>query len=95
MLVRRIYIVADHITPESEAVIPGTQEEQLSLFVNYEERDRDREKEEEALRKEKALQEATLSIKKRFGKNAILKGVNFEEGATGRDRNRQIGGHKA
>ncbi len=95
LLVRRIYIVADHITPESEAVIPGTQEEQLSLFVNYEERDRDREKEEEALRKEKALQEATLSIKKRFGKNAILKGVNFEEGATGRDRNRQIGGHKA
>ena len=49
----------------------------------------------EALKKEKALQEATLSIKKRYGKNAILKGINFEEGATARDRNRQIGGHKA
>jgi DNA polymerase V len=95
LLVRRIYIVADNIVPESEIKETGRTEEQLSLFVNYEERDKKRAEEEEALRKEKALQEATLSIKKRFGKNAILKGINFEEGATGKDRNSQIGGHKA
>jgi len=95
LLVRRIYIVADNIVPESEIKETGQTEEQLSLFVNYEERDKKRAEEEEALRKEKALQEATLSIKKRFGKNAILKGINFEEGATGKDRNSQIGGHKA
>lgn len=95
LLVRRIYIVADRITPEEEAAFVEPEEEQLSLFVDYEKRDSERKKEEEALKKEKALQEATLSIKKRYGKNAILKGINFEEGATARDRNRQIGGHKA
>ena len=51
--------------------------------------------EEKALEKEKRLQQAMLSIKKRHGKNAILHGTSFEEGATGRDRNKQIGGHKA
>ena len=47
------------------------------------------------LEKEKALQQATLQIKKKYGKNAVLKGMNLEEGATARERNRQIGGHKA
>jgi DNA polymerase V len=41
------------------------------------------------------MQETILGIKKKFGKNAILKGVNFEEGATAKERNKQIGGHKA
>ena len=41
------------------------------------------------------MQRAVLDIKKRFGKNAILKGMNFQEGATAKDRNRTIGGHKA
>ena len=45
--------------------------------------------------KERSLQEACLSIKKKYGKNAILKGVSLTEGATARDRNAQIGGHKA
>ena len=53
-----------------------------------------REKEEKALEKEYQMQEAMLKIKDKFGKNAILKGVNFLEGATGRERNRQVGGHK-
>ena len=44
---------------------------------------------------EKRMQEAMLSIKKKFGKNAVLKGMNLQEGATARDRNEQIGGHKA
>lgn len=52
-------------------------------------------KEEEALRKERRLQEAMLEIKKKYGKNAILKGMNLEEGATAMERNSRIGGHKA
>ena len=48
-----------------------------------------------ALDREKRMQEAMLSIKKKFGKNAVLKGMNLQEGATARDRNEQIGGHKA
>ena len=41
------------------------------------------------------MQKTMLEIKKKFGKNAVLKGMNLEEGATARNRNRQIGGHKA
>ena len=55
----------------------------------------EKEAEKKRLEKERALQEATLSIKKRFGKNAILKGLNYEPGATAIERNGQIGGHKA
>ena len=51
--------------------------------------------EEEKLERERRMQEAMLSIKKKFGKNAVLKGMNLEEGATAKDRNEQIGGHKA
>jgi DNA polymerase V len=47
------------------------------------------------LKKEKQMQQAILSVKKKFGKNAILKGMSLEDGATARERNRQIGGHKA
>ena len=57
--------------------------------------DAQRWKAEEALARERKLQQAALAIKKKFGKNAILKGMNLEEGATARDRNSQIGGHKA
>ena len=58
-------------------------------------RQRQKEKEEAARAKEARLQQAMLTIKKRYGKNAILHGTSYEEGATGRNRNRQIGGHKA
>ena len=54
-----------------------------------------KEEEEAALDREKRMQEAMLSIKKKFGKNAVLKGMNLQEGATAKDRNEQIGGHKA
>ena len=47
------------------------------------------------LEREKRMQKAMIDIKKKFGKNAILKGMNLEEGATAKDRNEQIGGHKA
>ena len=56
---------------------------------------RRKEEEKAALEKERKIQEATLAIKKKFGKNAILKGMNLEEGATARERNSQIGGHRA
>ena len=79
MLVRRVYVVANHVIPEE--VSPG---EQVGLFDAPLDRD-----------KERSRQEAILSIRRKFGKNAILKGINFEEGATTRDRNQQIGGHKA
>ena len=63
----------------------------MDLFADYAAR-----KEQEAvLEKEKHLQQAVLDIKKKYGKNAILKGMNYEEGATAAQRNRQIGGHKA
>ena len=51
-------------------------------------------KEDAARERERKRQEAVLSLKKRFGKNAVLKGMNFEEGATTKERNKQIGGHK-
>ena len=57
--------------------------------------EQEQKQEEEAIAKERKIQEAMISVKKRYGKNAILKGMNLEEGATARDRNRQIGGHKA
>ncbi len=90
LLVRRINLTANRVT--SEAAIQETKSpEQLSLFTDYE-----AQKQEEAeLEREKRLQKTALEIRKRYGKNAILKGINLEEGATTVDRNRQIGGHKA
>ena len=69
--------------------------EQLDLFTDYEALQVDQEREQAELEREKKMQQAMLTIKKRYGKNAILKGMNLEEGATAKDRNAQIGGHKA
>lgn len=90
LLVRRITLVANHVEDEKMAN-DKEQYEQLNLFTNYEEV----QKEQEMLNRERHMQEAMLDIKKKYGKNAILKGMNLEEGATARMRNRQIGGHKA
>lgn len=94
LLVRRITVTANHVVPESLAVKKQTYE-QLELFTDYGEREEQEKKEEEVLKKERRLQEAMLDIKKKYGKNAILKGMNLEEGATAMDRNSRIGGHKA
>ena len=80
LLVRRMYVVAAHLVDESKI-----QAVQLDLFEEPGEEDE----------RERSRQEAILAIKRKYGANAILTGTNFEEGATGRDRNRQIGGHKA
>lgn len=69
--------------------------EQLDLFTDYAVLDAKRKQEDEELAREKKVQQAMLTIKKKFGKNAILKGMNLSEGATAKDRNAQIGGHKA
>ncbi len=89
LLVRRINIAVCKLQREKD--VKENQVEQLDLFTDYEKKN----KQEENLAKEKRMQEAVLSIKKKFGKNAILKGMNLEEGATAKERNSQIGGHKA
>ena len=89
LLIRRITVVVNHVIREDR--IKKAAYEQMDLFTDYEAK----KKEEEALKKERSLQEAMLKIKGKYGRNAILKGLNFEEGATGRERNRQVGGHKA
>ncbi len=94
LLIRRVTITANNLADEARAKRPG-QFEQLDLFTDYAALDQKREEEEEKLSKERRLQEAMLSIKKKFGKNAILKGMNLQEGATAIERNSQIGGHKA
>lgn len=95
LLVRRLNIVACHVISEKDAPKREAGFEQLNLFTDYAAEQEKREKEEAALARERKRQEAVLAIKKKFGKNAILKGMNLEEGATAKDRNSQIGGHKA
>lgn len=94
LLVRRINISANNLVEEKD-IKHEPVEEQLQLFVDYEEREKKQEATKEELAKEKAMQKALIDIKMKYGKNAIIKGMNLEEGATAMDRNRQIGGHKA
>jgi DNA polymerase V len=94
LLIRRINIVANHVIAEEDTLNSHTCE-QLDLFTDYSEKKKLEEKEAADREKEKKLQQALLSIKHKFGKNAVLKGVSLEEGATAKDRNNQIGGHKA
>lgn len=92
--VRRLTVVANHVLLEEQAPKPSAVG-QMTLFTDYEAVEKEREAEQKELEKEKRLQKAMLEVKKKYGKNAMLKGVNFEEGATARERNKQIGGHKA
>ena len=91
LLVRRINLSANHLVHESDSRL-SSQAVQLNLFTYSEELEK-RQKLQEELAKERRRQEAVLQIKKKFGKNAILKGLNFADGATQRERNQQIGGH--
>lgn len=94
LLVRRISISANHVVSEEEAPKKDATE-QLDLFTDYAAKQQKQSEEEAELAREKKMQETMLTIKKRFGKNAILKGLNLEDGATARERNSQIGGHRA
>ena len=94
LMIRRLNLTTNHVISEDnmeekhEAV-------QLDLFTDYEALEEKQRQEEQQLKKERKIQETMLDIKRRFGKNAILRGTNFEEGATAKERNQQIGGHKA
>ena len=94
LLIRRINVTANHVIEEGQLQKQETYE-QMNLFTDYEKQLQEQEEEKEALARERKLQQTMLDIKKRYGKNAILKGMNLEEGATARARNNQIGGHKA
>lgn len=95
LLVRRLNIVATHVMDETTAPRKADRTEQLDFFTDYEAVRKQQQQEDAELEKERRMQEAVLSIKQKFGKNALLKGFNLEEGATAMDRNNQIGGHKA
>ena len=96
LLIRRLTITTNHVLPESDAEISRASfAEQMDLFAEHSVQETQNDDDETMLQKERKLQEATLSIQKKFGKNALLKGISLEEGATARERNRQIGGHKA
>lgn len=94
LLVRRLTLCANHLLDEAD--IPNQEAaEQMDLFTDYAALEQRQAEKAAAHIRERKIQEAMLDIKKRYGKNAILKGRNLEEGATARERNAQIGGHKA
>lgn len=94
LLIRRLNITAARVLDEASA--PGKDDgcEQLDMFTDYAALEKEQAEEKAELEREKKMQQAVLAIKRKFGKNAILKGMNLEEGATAKDRNEQIGGHK-
>jgi len=91
-----VYVVADHVLAENDAQMESREAtEQLSLFTDYAALEEQQKQEEAALVKEKRVQKAMLNIKRKFGKNSILKGMNYEDGATAKARNRTIGRYRA
>ncbi len=91
---RRLYLTATRVSDEKSA--PDKKAfEQMDFFTDYHAVEERRAKETADLEREKKVQRTVLDIKKRFGKNAILKGMNLEEGATAKERNRTIGGHRS
>lgn len=94
LLIRRITLTANHVTEEGLAK-REIQYEQLDLFTDYAALEKQQQEERAAREKERRMQQAMLDIRGKYGKNAILKGINLKEGATARERNGQIGGHRA
>ena len=95
LLVRRMNVTLARLVPESDVLKDQGVYEQMDLFTDYEALEKERAAQKAQEEKEKKMQKAVLEIKRRFGKNAIVRGMNLEEGATAIDRNSQIGGHKA
>ena len=95
LTVRRLNVTANHVISENEANQISEEGEQITLFTDYETEEKKKAEEAASLEKEKKMQKAMIEIKRKYGKNAILKGMNLEEGATAKERNRQIGGHRA
>lgn len=94
LLVRRLSLTANHVIPENE--VPRRQDyEQMDLFTDYAALQQQHQQDQQQLAQEKKIQKAVLSVQKKYGKNALLKGMNLKDGATAKDRNQKIGGHKA
>lgn len=94
LLVRRFYLTATRVADEASA--PDKKAfEQIDLFTDYAAKQEQEATKSAELEKERKMQRAVLDIKKKFGKNAILKGMNLQEGATAKDRNNTIGGHRS
>jgi DNA polymerase V len=91
---RRINVVACRVIPETE-VVAESEAEQLDFFTDFEEKQIQRVKEEQSLQREKNMQKAIIGLKNKYGKNAVLRGMNLEDDATTISRNKQIGGHRA
>lgn len=94
LYIRRMNMAANRVVDE-RSIENETKYRQLDLFTDYEELEKQQAKEKDKLERERHMQEALISIKKKYGKNAILKGINLQDGATAIERNNQIGGHKA
>ena len=94
LLIRRMNITANHIVGENE-MQNAAPLEQIDLFTDYEALERKQKAEQAALEREKKAQKAIIELRKKYGKNAVLKGMNLQDGATTKDRNEQVGGHKA
>ena len=93
LLIRRLNVTAAGVIPESE-MTEEVAYTQLDLFTDYAAIEREKEAEKHRAERERRLQTAMLSIKDKFGKNAVLRGISFTEGATARERNTQVGGHR-
>ena len=94
LLVRRVTLVANHVI-DKNSIAESSEFYQMNLFTDFFEESKKPKEDIEELERERRMQEAVISIKKRYGKNAIIKGMNLQEGATTIERNNQIGGHKA
>ena len=94
LLIRRVYVTANHVVDE-QTISEETEFTQMDLFTDYQAVAEEQKAEQEKREKERRLQEAMLSVNKKYGKNAMLKGTNLQEGATMQERNNQIGGHHA
>jgi len=94
MLIKKINIYVANLSNEDN-IEEKQKIKQFDLFTNYEEIEYQEKTEKENLEKEKKVQETIIYLRNKFGKNAILKGINIEEGSTAKERNSQIGGHKA
>jgi len=94
LFIRRINVTANHVLSETEVPQTPVDEEQLDLFESPAEQERKKAEEQAKLDKEKRLQRTILDIKRKMGKNAMLRGMNLLEGATAKERNQQVGGHR-
>ena len=94
LLIRRVYVTANHVVDE-QTISEETEFTQMDLFTDYHAVAEEQKAGQEKREKERRLQEAMLSVKKKYGKNEVLKGTNLQEGATMQERNNQIGGHHA